>query len=106
MSTSEEENASRSGSDTSAAQQAEVFERPKGWRRVDYHPITRVCLMGFVCCMRPGIFNALSGLGAGGQVSRAHRSVLIYPVSSVHDVLGSRLCLVLGILSPLRHLWQ
>ncbi|KAG2060524.1 hypothetical protein BDR06DRAFT_1002423 [Suillus hirtellus] len=68
MSTSEEQNASRSGSDTSAAQQAEVFMRPKGWRRIDYHPITQVCLMGFVCCMRPGIFNALSGLGAGGRV--------------------------------------
>jgi len=45
--------------------QVEVFE---GWRGVYYHPVTQVCLVGFVCFMCPGMFNALTGLGAGGQV--------------------------------------
>jgi hypothetical protein len=68
MSTGEEEKVNKSGSDTSVAQQPEAFERPEGWRGIRYHPITQVCLVGLVCFTCPGIFNALSGLGAGGQV--------------------------------------
>jgi hypothetical protein len=68
MSTSEEEKANRSGTDTLAAQEAEVFKCPEGWRGIRYHPITQVCLVGLVCFTCPGIFNSLSGLGAGGQV--------------------------------------
>lgn len=104
MSTGEEEKADRSGSNTSTAQQAEVFERPEGWRGIHYHPITQVCLVGFVCFMCPGIFNALSGLGAGGQVYATtspnaiatHYAFFAFFAGFVHNVLGSRLCLFLG----------
>lgn len=34
-----------------------------------YHPRTQVVLLGFVCFMCPGLFNALNGLGAGGQIN-------------------------------------
>jgi hypothetical protein len=37
-------------------------------RTIFYHPRTQVVLLGFVCFMCPGLFNALNGLGAGGQV--------------------------------------
>ncbi|KAG2343340.1 MFS general substrate transporter [Suillus weaverae] len=63
-----------------------------------------VCLVGFVCFMCPGIFNALSGLGAGGQVYATtspnaiatHYAFFAFFAGSVHNVLGSRLCLFLG----------
>ena len=45
-----------------------VFEHPAGVRGRYHHPLTQVCMLGFVCFMCPGLFNALNGLGAGGQV--------------------------------------
>jgi len=33
-----------------------------------YNPVTQVCLLGLVCFMCPGSFNALNGLGAAGRV--------------------------------------
>jgi hypothetical protein len=59
---------SGSGSEDSSSQRAEIFERPKGLFGVYYHPLTQVAMLGFVCFMCPGLFNALNGLGAGGQV--------------------------------------
>jgi hypothetical protein len=47
---------------------AEVYERPKGLKGLYYHPMTQVAMLGIVCFMCPGLFNALNGLGAGGQV--------------------------------------
>jgi hypothetical protein len=38
-------------------------------KSIFYHPRTQVVLLGFVCFMCPGLFNALNGLGAGGQVN-------------------------------------
>lgn len=38
-------------------------------KAIFYHPRTQVVLLGFVCFMCPGLFNALNGLGAGGQVN-------------------------------------
>lgn len=66
MSSAGEENPYGYGSDTSSAHQ--IFDRPRGWRGVYYHPATQVCLLGLVCFMCPGMFNALTGLGAGGQI--------------------------------------
>jgi hypothetical protein len=40
-----------------------------GPKALFYHPRTQVVLLGFVCFMCPGLFNALNGLGAGGQVN-------------------------------------
>jgi len=46
----------------------DLFVRPSGLRGFFYHPYTQVVLLGFVCFSCPGLFNALNGLGAGGQV--------------------------------------
>lgn len=45
-----------------------VFERPTGWRQTYYHPAFQVALLGFVFFLCPGMFNALTGLGGGGQL--------------------------------------
>jgi hypothetical protein len=56
-------------SEDSGSQRAEIFERPTGWRGYYHHPVTQVSMLGLVCFMCPGMFNALSGLGGGGQVN-------------------------------------
>jgi hypothetical protein len=81
-------------------------------------------MLGFVCFMCPGLFNALNGLGGGGQVnpktnSTANATVYatfafaaffagyvfeaelqkrseLFFYSSVNNKLGSRLTLLLG----------
>ena len=76
-----------SGSDDNSRSHIAIYERPTGIKGIYYHPITQVSMLGFVCFMCPGItrgrntflfsffhfvfaglFNALTGLGAGGQV--------------------------------------
>ena len=42
--------------------------RPTNLKGLFYYPYTQVVLLGFVCFSCPGLFNALNGLGAGGQV--------------------------------------
>jgi len=56
-------------SEDSGSQRAEIFDRPTGWRRYYHHPVTQVSMLGLVCFLCPGMFNALTGLGGGGQVS-------------------------------------
>ncbi|KAG6885726.1 hypothetical protein C0992_004933 [Termitomyces sp. T32_za158] len=45
-----------------------IFPPPTGVKRLWRHTLTQATLLGFVCFMCPGLFNALNGLGAGGQV--------------------------------------
>lgn len=45
-----------------------LYERHTGIKGVYYNPYTQVALLGFVCFMCPGLFNALQGLGGGGQL--------------------------------------
>ncbi|KAG1822471.1 MFS general substrate transporter [Suillus subaureus] len=96
-----------SSSEDSGSQRAEIFERPAGWRGVYYHPITQVSMLGFVCFMCPGMFNAVTGLGGGGQVSTTDSSnsnAAVYATlaffgffaGSVNNVLGPRRTLMLG----------
>lgn len=40
----------------------------QGARKLYYRPTTQVMLLGFVCFMCPGLYNALNGLGGGGRV--------------------------------------
>ncbi|KAG2127551.1 MFS general substrate transporter [Suillus bovinus] len=108
MSVTGEEKAHGSGSETSSIGHVAIYERPRGWRGIYYHPATQVCLVGFVCFMCPGMFNALTGLGAGGQVDATTTananplSILPSPFlpsflgHSVHNVLGPKRCLLLG----------
>jgi hypothetical protein len=64
---SEDEEKYSSSETGTAASVAEVFERPSGLRGFYYSPYTQLVMLGFVCFMCPGLFNALNGLGAGGQ---------------------------------------
>ncbi|KAH7907552.1 MFS general substrate transporter [Hygrophoropsis aurantiaca] len=103
----EEEKARGSGDDLNQSEQDELFERPKGWRGVYTHPTTQVALLGFVCFMCPGMFNALTGLGGGGKVdptSNSNSNAALYATfaffaffsGSAINVLGPRLALILG----------
>ncbi|EGN98006.1 hypothetical protein SERLA73DRAFT_182836 [Serpula lacrymans var. lacrymans S7.3] len=96
------------GSGTSEeSHRVELFERPKGLKGVYYHPVTQVCLLGFVCFMCPGMFNALTGLGGGGQLdarSASNANATLYSTlaffsffaGSINNVIGSRRTLMLG----------
>ncbi|KAI0344162.1 hypothetical protein BDW22DRAFT_1406574 [Trametopsis cervina] len=71
---------------------------------------SQIILLGFVCFMCPGLYNALNGLGGAGQVSTttaANANVALLSTSavtfaffagSVNNVLGSKLTLLLGSL--------
>ncbi|KAI8902788.1 major facilitator superfamily domain-containing protein [Globomyces pollinis-pini] len=67
----------------------------------------QVILVGMICFCCPGMFNALSGMGGGGQVDPtianqanaalyACFAVFSFFASSFHNALGPRLCLCLG----------
>ncbi|KAG8858408.1 hypothetical protein FRB96_005293 [Tulasnella sp. 330] len=89
------------------ARHAEVVndERPRGG--IYYNTTTQVVMLGFVCFMGPGLFNALNGLGGGGKVTAtdsANSNVALYSTfaftaffaGSINNVLGPRLTLLLG----------
>ncbi|KAI8804824.1 major facilitator superfamily domain-containing protein [Cladochytrium replicatum] len=70
-------------------------------------PVVQVALVGFVCFLCPGMFNAISGIGGGGQVdpNAANSSnVALYAAFSlvsffsgtINSMLGPRLTLGLG----------
>ncbi|KIK52136.1 hypothetical protein GYMLUDRAFT_180491 [Collybiopsis luxurians FD-317 M1] len=96
------------------------YERSTGFKGVFQHPMTQVFMLGFVCFMEPGLFNAINGLGGGGQLDQttnANSNVAIYSTSafppfdcdthfplvqfmamynSINNKLGSKLTLQLG----------
>lgn len=41
-----------------------------GLRGLYYKPVTQTVLLGIVCFMGPGLFNACNGLGGGGQIDQ------------------------------------
>lgn len=56
-------------SDVESAPAANVpYKRPGGLKGLYMAPLTQICLVGLVCFMCPGLFNALNGLGGGGQL--------------------------------------
>jgi len=84
-----------------------LFERPTGLKGLYYHPVVQVFFLGFVCFMGPGLFNALNGLGGGGQISSttsANSNSALYATfaftaffaGSINNVLGPRLTLLIG----------
>ncbi|KAG9084235.1 hypothetical protein FRC06_004156 [Ceratobasidium sp. 370] len=73
--------------------------------------LTQVVMLGFVCFMGPGLFNALNGLGGGGRVdtkTSANGNAALYATfaagaffagqvrGSVTNKLGPRLTLLIG----------
>ncbi|KAB5592997.1 hypothetical protein CTheo_3551 [Ceratobasidium theobromae] len=80
---------------------------PKGVVGIYKSTFTQVVLLGFVCFMGPGLFNALNGLGGGGRVdatTSANGNVALYSTfavgaffsGSVCNKLGPRLTLLIG----------
>ncbi|KAF8133188.1 MFS general substrate transporter [Boletus edulis] len=98
---------SNRGSEDSGSQRPAIFKRPTGWQRIYYHPGLQVALLGFVCFMCPGMFNALTGLGGGGQLTttiQANANSALYSTfaffgffsGTINNRLGPRLTLTLG----------
>ncbi|KAH7923507.1 hypothetical protein BV22DRAFT_577295 [Leucogyrophana mollusca] len=86
-----------------------TFERPKGWRGIYYHPVTQLMVLGFVCFLCPGMLNALTGLGGGGQVNattsanstcvlNSTYAVFGFFFGTVNNMIGAKRTLVLGTL--------
>ncbi|XP_006454848.1 hypothetical protein AGABI2DRAFT_215435 [Agaricus bisporus var. bisporus H97] len=93
--------------ETSEGGSVQIFERPKGLKGLYLNPLTQVILLGFVCFMCPGLFNALNGLGGGGQIDTAvsaNANSALYSTfavgaffaGSVNNMLGPRWTLLLG----------
>ncbi|POR37108.1 UNC93-like protein [Tolypocladium paradoxum] len=95
----------------------EHVDRPKGWMYRSVYvcgselwyasPKVQLLMISLVCFLCPGMFNALSGLGGGGQVdatAQDHASVALYSTFAVvgffagtfANRLGLRLTLSLG----------
>ncbi|CDO71726.1 hypothetical protein BN946_scf184920.g10 [Trametes cinnabarina] len=51
-----------------------VHPQYRGFKRLYYNPVVQVWFLGFVCFMGPGLFNALTGLGGGGQLDATTNS--------------------------------
>ncbi|VFR03100.1 unnamed protein product [Cuscuta campestris] len=62
-------------------------------------PLVQVILIGLVCFCCPGMFNALSGMGGGGQVDPTaanNANTALYTTFAVFGVLGGGIYNVLG----------
>ncbi|GLJ13761.1 hypothetical protein SUGI_0219670 [Cryptomeria japonica] len=62
-------------------------------------PVVQVILIGFVCFCCPGMFNALSGMGGGGQVNPEaanNANTALYTTFAVFGILGGGIYNVLG----------
>ncbi|KAF8168401.1 major facilitator superfamily domain-containing protein [Crassisporium funariophilum] len=105
--TTQEKEYGSGSSDDSGSQNPVIYERPTGIKGIYAHPVTQVTMLGVVCFMCPGLFNALNGLGAGGQVdtkTSANSNAALYATfaisaffaGSINNRLGSRLTLLLG----------
>ncbi|EJD55106.1 MFS general substrate transporter [Auricularia subglabra TFB-10046 SS5] len=86
-----------------------TVERPTGWAGLYRNTFAQVIMLGFVCFMGPGLFNALNGLGGGGQFdsrTNANANTAVYAsfaffaffAGTINNKLGSRLTLTLGSL--------
>lgn len=99
-------------------QESGYSDRPAGWRYKTYSfgsikipcyasPPFQLTLVAFVCFMCPGMFNAVNGLGGGGQFDASTAdnanvalystfSVLGFFAGSIANRLGIKLTLSLG----------
>ncbi|KAL3653762.1 hypothetical protein CASFOL_003443 [Castilleja foliolosa] len=62
-------------------------------------PLVQVILIGLVCFCCPGMFNALSGMGGGGQVDPTaanNANTALYTTFSVFGILGGGIYNILG----------
>lgn len=77
--------------------------------RIYSMPIIQVALVGMVCFLCPGMFNAISGIGGGGQVNASASNsaaialystfaIVSFFAGTIHNKLGSKLTLGIGAL--------
>ncbi|CAM8900674.1 unnamed protein product [Rhodiola kirilowii] len=66
-------------------------------------PLVQIALIGFVCFCCPGMFNALTGMGGGGQIDKTANTALYTTFSifgilggGIYNIFGPRLTLVTG----------
>ncbi|KAK3228855.1 hypothetical protein Dsin_000736 [Dipteronia sinensis] len=62
-------------------------------------PLVQVCFIGLVCFCCPGMFNALSGMGGGGQVDHTaanNANTALYTTFAVFGILGGGIYNILG----------
>ncbi|XP_031283955.1 UNC93-like protein 1 isoform X1 [Pistacia vera] len=62
-------------------------------------PLVQVCLIGVVCFCCPGMFNALSGMGGGGQVNHDaanNANTALYTTFAIFGILGGGIYNLLG----------
>lgn len=62
-------------------------------------PLIQVGLIGLVCFCCPGMFNALSGMGGGGQVDHTasnNASTALYTTFAIFGILGGGIYNILG----------
>lgn len=62
-------------------------------------PLIQVCLIGLVCFCCPGMFNALSGMGGGGQVDHNaanNANTALYTTFAVFGILGGGIYNIFG----------
>ncbi|KAH8111474.1 hypothetical protein DFH11DRAFT_1729406 [Phellopilus nigrolimitatus] len=82
--------------------------RRRGLLGLYYNPITQIVMLGFVCFMGPGLYNALNGLGGAGQLdasTSANSNAALYSTfaffaffaGSINNKFGPRLTLLIGI---------
>lgn len=62
-------------------------------------PLFQVCLIGLVCFCCPGMFNALSGMGGGGQVDPTaanNAATALYTTFAIFGIIGGGVYNILG----------
>ncbi|KAJ2511546.1 hypothetical protein GGI11_005069 [Coemansia sp. RSA 2049] len=65
-----------------------------------YHPMTQVVIVGFVCFLCPGMFNALNGMGGGGQMDRTttnNANTALYCTFIVFGIIGGSIVNLCGV---------
>lgn len=72
---------------------------PRGFLKYYYTPIFQISLVGFICFCCPGMFNAVNGLGGGGQVDHTaanNGNTALYAAFAVFGILGGGVYNLLG----------
>ncbi|KAI9500340.1 major facilitator superfamily domain-containing protein [Coemansia spiralis] len=65
-----------------------------------YNALTQVIIVGFVCFLCPGMFNAVNGLGAGGQLDASasnNANTALYSTFVVFGVMGGAFVNLCGV---------
>lgn len=88
----------------------DFVDRPKGWiykgfrfrgKEIWYaSPTVQLLMVSLVCFMCPGMFNALGGLGGGGQVDKKaqmYANTALYGVFAVVGFFSGTIANVLGL---------